>query len=385
MKQILFSAMLILPLLANSAELKYFNGNWAEAKAKAKAENKYIFLDCYTDWCGWCKVMDKETMTDEKVSDMLNNKFIPLRMEMEHGEGMMLAMKYHIMSFPTFLFFNPSGELVYETMGYEKPAGFLRELDNAVNKTKQFKATGYSSSLDIDFPVFYKKAFAPNGEKSFPSLQDVTNYLDAQKDLFSESAWGVMARWDCGEKYTKYFYDNIARYRELYGNASVEDKVNNLLGTQLEQAIKDKNERSLSAVLASIDKYVTDKKDEAKRNCRIMYYKTNKEWQKLGSVINEMIVKEGYENTDYINSLSWDIYKGCEDKAVLQLAAKWMKEVVRHAPEYANMDTYAALLHKCGQKKDAETWAKKAIEIGKKNGSDITATEKLLQDIRSAK
>ncbi len=53
--------MLCLAFAVNvyAGEVAYFNKPWKEVLAKAKAENKYIVVDCYTDWCGWCKVMDK--------------------------------------------------------------------------------------------------------------------------------------------------------------------------------------------------------------------------------------------------------------------------------------------------------------------------------------
>src|SRR3954463_3324810 len=94
---------------AIASEINYFNRSWQEIKAKAKAENKYIFVDCYTEWCGWWKTMDKETMADAGIVSLMNDKFIATKIDMEHGEGILLAMKYHITGFPSFLFFNPDG------------------------------------------------------------------------------------------------------------------------------------------------------------------------------------------------------------------------------------------------------------------------------------
>jgi hypothetical protein len=62
-----------------------------------------------------------------------------------------------------------------------------------------------------------------------------------------------------------------------------------------------------------------------------------------------------------------------------------MKEVVAKEPQYAYLDTYASILYKCGQLKDAEAWANKAIEAGKKSGDKVTSTEELLVKIKSGK
>src|SRR6187399_318010 len=100
---------LMIPLLATAvhAQVNFTKQpQWNEVLVKAKTENKFIFLDAYTDWCTWCKVMDKNTFSTDAVSNYLNSKFIPVKMEMETGYGITLAMKYHVNSFPTFLVFD---------------------------------------------------------------------------------------------------------------------------------------------------------------------------------------------------------------------------------------------------------------------------------------
>jgi uncharacterized protein YyaL (SSP411 family) len=42
-----------------------------------------IFIDTYTDWCGWCKKMDNETFTDPVIADLLNRKFYPVKFNAE--------------------------------------------------------------------------------------------------------------------------------------------------------------------------------------------------------------------------------------------------------------------------------------------------------------
>src|SRR5687767_8329974 len=54
---------------------------WPEVLAKARVENKYIFIDCYTTYCGWCKKMGEETFTQEKVGKAFNEKFISVKLQ----------------------------------------------------------------------------------------------------------------------------------------------------------------------------------------------------------------------------------------------------------------------------------------------------------------
>src|SRR3972149_4785135 len=89
--------------IAQNRSIKFENGTFAEIKAKAKKENKIIFIDCYTSWCGPCKQMDKEVFTNDSVVDFYNKNFTNGKRDMEKGEGIELAKKYEINAYPTFI------------------------------------------------------------------------------------------------------------------------------------------------------------------------------------------------------------------------------------------------------------------------------------------
>lgn len=55
----------------------------SDALARSEKSKKKILVDFYTDWCGWCKVMDKKTYTDPKVIDIINKYYIPVKFNAE--------------------------------------------------------------------------------------------------------------------------------------------------------------------------------------------------------------------------------------------------------------------------------------------------------------
>src|SRR4051812_34660552 len=59
------------------------NLNWQQVLKKAKKEKKYIFVDCFTTWCGPCKKMDKVVYTNDSLGDFLNAKFISVKLQMD--------------------------------------------------------------------------------------------------------------------------------------------------------------------------------------------------------------------------------------------------------------------------------------------------------------
>ncbi|NDC41806.1 MAG: DUF255 domain-containing protein [Chitinophagia bacterium] len=208
-KVLLLAALIIVAATGQAAEIQYHKGNWNELLRKAKAEHKYIFVDAYTDWCSWCKVMDKKTMTDTGIINFMNRNFIAAKIDMEHGEGIQMAMKYHVTGYPTFLFFNPEGQFVFLTQGYFEPSAFKQQLADAITPAKQFKAPGFGPVLNLPFPAFYVNAYAENGKRAFPTSDTVFAFLDQQTDLFNEVSWGVMSRFPLNPKYTSLFLKNI--------------------------------------------------------------------------------------------------------------------------------------------------------------------------------
>lgn len=72
-----------------------------------KKEKKPIFIDFYTQWCGPCLNMAENIFTLGSVGNFYNDHFVCLKIDAETGEGVELAKKYEVASFPTFVFVNP--------------------------------------------------------------------------------------------------------------------------------------------------------------------------------------------------------------------------------------------------------------------------------------
>ena len=100
-----------------------------QASVKAKAENKLIFLDCFTQWCGPCKKMAKDVFPQEKVGQFMNPKFVCLKIDMESAYGAPLAKKLQIQAYPTFVIFNADAQEIGRFLGGSNADDFIQKVD----------------------------------------------------------------------------------------------------------------------------------------------------------------------------------------------------------------------------------------------------------------
>jgi thioredoxin-related protein len=381
--------ILVLVVLVGQAQTKFFEGTWKEAFAEAKKQDKYLFIDCYTDWCGWCKVADKKTFPDKVVGEILNTYFISVKVDMEQGEGVSLARKYRVTGFPCYLMFSPDGTLAKKMVGYmENPEEFAAEVKKPMDDTDR---PSYPSKLmdKTAFPGFYIKAFSDKGSEGKrvnPKQEVVNEWLTKQRDLFSEEAWSVMYRFPLSKDNAEKFLSRIKSYVKLYGKVEVMHVVGQIAGQKLDVAIESKDRKDLKVTLEFIDKYMSEDKEDTKAYFNLRFFEGIKDWLGYAKTAQNMIDKRGLKNhLSGVNNYSWTIYENATDENVLSMAIGWMSNVVKLDPQYMYLDTYAALYYKIGKHDEALTWADKAISVGKDNDEDVEETKGLRDQIKAAK
>ena len=82
---------------------------FGQALEQARTENKLVFMDCYTSWCGPCKNMLKNVFTLPEAGEFMNAHFVCVKYDMEKGEGIGLKKQFAVRAFPTFFIIRPDG------------------------------------------------------------------------------------------------------------------------------------------------------------------------------------------------------------------------------------------------------------------------------------
>jgi thioredoxin-related protein len=149
--------------------------NWItfeQAIEKSKTEKRAIFIDVYTDWCGWCKVMDKSIFNDPEVAKLLNEKFYAVKFNAEQREDVTFggttfkyvasgqsgyhqlaaALLNNKLSYPTVVFLDENFNMLQPLAGYRKAPEF--------HKIAQFIGEGYYKKVKWEaFQETYKSPY----------------------------------------------------------------------------------------------------------------------------------------------------------------------------------------------------------------------------------
>lgn len=139
-KQILFLAVLIFTSVGlNAQKVKWYT--FEEAIELNKKEPRNIFIDVYTDWCGWCIKMDKETFQQPHISKILNEQYYAVKFDAETKDTITFQGKAFVntrqgqrpphelaaallqgkLSYPNIVFLNKNNQVLGAIPGFKKP------------------------------------------------------------------------------------------------------------------------------------------------------------------------------------------------------------------------------------------------------------------------
>jgi len=395
MKKILFTIFLGISIITIAQEtgIKFKPDNTFEAALKtAKEENKLIFIDCYTSWCGPCKKMEKEVFTKQNVGEFYNKNFINFKLDLEESfEGFKVRKKYKINSFPTLLFINSEGEIVKRGRGGRDANSFIDLGKKALKNT------------NILLPLRAKiKAGDRSAEVISKYLKIVPNSLDKDtllneyykskndKERLSPDSWNLLKNYisDIDHPEFQFFLKNRSKFEEKYSKSDIKNVLFNAF-----EKYHHKNYRDPSKVATTLKEIDSDLYNgfEKKKEYEKAYYESRKnkddkkKWQTFITKAKTYFSLNNNLSRD-LNSASWYIYsnrKNIKDKKALKLAKKWSESSLEINPKshYYN-DTYAHLLFELGDIEGAIKYQTIAVELSstKFYAKELARYKKVLAD-----
>ncbi len=161
-KYTLLLSIVLFSLHTSAQEVEWISFKEASELAKTDASPKKIFIDIYTDWCGWCKKMDKDTFQNAEVAKYMSEHYYMVKLDGEGAEPIEYKGKtfkfvpsgrkgYHEfaaalmngkMSYPTTVFLDEELNMLSPVPGYQKPVAFLqiaKYFGDNIHKKKDWK------------------------------------------------------------------------------------------------------------------------------------------------------------------------------------------------------------------------------------------------------
>ena len=177
MKKVVPLFLILLVVSQNLIAQKIQWMSFAEALEAQKKEPKKIFMDVYTDWCGPCKLLDKNTFQNPDVSRYISTHYYAVKFNAEGQEEInffdqvftnpnfvpnrkgrnathQFTRFLGVKGYPTVVFFSEQGDPIMPVVGYHKP----QQLELYLKMIKQGDYQVFSKPEDFEK---YRKAFRP--------------------------------------------------------------------------------------------------------------------------------------------------------------------------------------------------------------------------------
>lgn len=406
-KQILILLSLIISLSTFSQGIDFQQGTWKEVLKKAQELNKPVFVDIYTTWCGPCKRMSADIFPLKEVGDVYNQQFICYKIDAEKGEGILLAKKYDVKFYPTYLFINPDESLIMKAIGSMPADEFIALTDKVKAELSDTKTqTDWNNEYDSkkSDPAYLLAYMEKRMKLGLPNAAILDQYLSVLP-ASERATEKILEFYQIESRDIKI---NSLAYKNLEDNESqIVANSGNLIfslrsyiiDNTFRESCKMKDENMLKLVIAENNKLPKSANPKSEEEFYMNYYKRINDIQKYTSYANSvcsklmMVSKDSVLKMDKrnqskysqsLNEVAWTHFEKVSDAKALKNAVNWSKRTVELQPDnYSYLDTYANLLFKTGKINKAIEQQTLAISLAKKLGEDTKDLEETLQKMKS--
>jgi thioredoxin-related protein len=395
------------------------NLSWQEIKDKAKAENKFIFIDAYATWCAPCKLMDKEVFPDKAVGEFLNSQFISVKVQMDETDKDNAKVRswypdaryindiYKPEGYPCFLFFSPDATLAHKAIGFHKPENFValakEALTNPVEKYESNVAKFKKGQLEVAAMPALARLAQKNKDNDLANTiakaykENYLDHLSDEKAFTKENLLFIVDFYysllNSKDRFFRFFYYQGDKANGLMNHPF--GKVSDWVVTAIikKEEITDKLYKDGKPITnakphwGKINTSITEKYNENYANKyfpneQISFYRAVGDWKNYVKYINKKIEmfppKTGghtfgaqFGDSWDLNIYAWHLFQYCNKEKYLKSGLPWIEKGIQLSaqeskdslPNIQYLDTKANLLYRLGKKKEAIELEQEAISL----------------------
>ncbi|MCT4643521.1 MAG: thioredoxin family protein [Carboxylicivirga sp.] len=353
--------------------IEFFHGTFSEVLEKAEKENKIVFIDFYTKWCGPCKVMAKGTFTKPEVGKFYNDNFINYKVDAEVGEGPELAKKYEVTGFPTLVFIDSKGTVLASGIGAKNVEQLInmgrKALGEDIKDLAWYQAEYDKGNRDAGFLKKYYELRAEEQRVAMSQEESWDLYQAYSEEEKWESEAVEMAFWKAsvGNKFYELVKNNKSKFPGL-ANKSLHVRWFHHVANHPESDVEKNN-------LEQVAKDFPEFADQALELHEIEEYRMQSKYTEYIPLIIAYAEKYG-EPMDYNLMLMTTVNRTTDVKPEHALhAAQYFKQIIdEDTTHFYTMSGYAYCLYIAGEKDAAIEFVKKYRSL-----TDQYATNKKMQ------
>ena len=355
-----FIAYCLLPTAIFSQGIEFFHDKkFQEILDMAKAQNKLVFMDCYTSWCGPCKRLAATVFPDSAVGEFFNSTFVNTKFDMEKEEGIAISSKYQIRAYPTLLWLDGDGNVKHKIVGGLDATGLIQNGKKAIDPTpgiltgmKKLYADG---KRDADFLNDYSSTLYNAGEKYEDVFREYLNKLTANELTDTKHTRTIFNLTnDLKSLGLSYLMKNHDYYLNLVGAEAFNKKINQLAEKAVNDAPRADDKNLFAGAIELIKTNKAPNHAEQILKLSMQYYLRMNDWANYDKNASQYIKKYAAKNAALLNNVAWDYFLNTNDDALLLKATKWAYSAINIDNKYTYNLTYAYLLYKQNIYKEAE-------------------------------
>ncbi len=327
--------------LEKAKGIKFIEGDWKQALERARQENKLIFMDCYTSWCGPCKQLAKNVFTDPDVANFFNEHFVNLKMDMEKGERKNLKDRYEVKAYPTLFFINGQEKVEHCLVGAPGVKDLLEQAQIVTTGKGLAYAQAEYQKGNRD-PEFIQAYLTYLGNASLDDEAEKVSldyFATLDKDNLKEKKyWDIFTKYvnDVDSDLFQYVYEHREEFYSIYGEAVVKRKIQNVwtiganqfVNKEGDQMVLDK--KGFKRYVKRMEKAKVDGWEDIMASAEMANAEKIGDWKTYIDLGTERI-KQGKVSDLLLYNWGLRVNKQCKDKALRLLAAQWFDEAAAKA------------------------------------------------------
>lgn len=397
MKRLLigFTCLAALSATAQNREIVFKERDWKTELAEAKKENRIIFFDAYTSWCGPCKMMAKEVFTVDSVADLFNNTFHNVKYDMEKGEGPALKTKYEVLAYPTYLFINGDGEILHKIVGSMPASEFMTEAAKALRPestayglAKKFNNGDHSEATAIAYMEALEKAYEADKLAVVAKV-----YFDGLPKSALMDYWNLATKYlhNPSSRAFAYLYANKTALGTKYGADKVDlyfDRTLNSSVYAVKSAFQKKSKlneaREMMLAIRSIQVNPTENAKNMLAQLDLIEYASANKWDQFCAKVDQVFADADFtRKSGFVVTAANDIVTAAPLKYSNE-AIKWANQLEKSKPDLFSSiqlaDLRKRIFKKQGNTAEAEIMATKAMDLRKEAAQKKQATPPMMKD-----